>query len=203
MAITNGYTTVNQVKASDILNISATDTASDSLLEILIEAASRVIDADTGRYFYKSATDETRYYTAEFPDRLFLHDDIVSITTLATDSDDSRTYTDVWSASTDYDLEPYNASFRGWPYTSIGMQSGSAYSFPCFRKGVKIVGIFGFPSVPMAVQTACILLSARAFKRMSTPLGIASMAAFGEVQISIKDKDPDYWHLIREFMRKV
>jgi hypothetical protein len=203
MTITNGYTTTSQVKASDILSISATDTASDALLEILIEAASRVIDADTGRYFYKSATDETKYYSAEFADRLFLFDDIVTITTLATDADDSRTYADVWSASTDYDLKPYNNAAKGLPFTSIEVRPGSAYSFPYYSKGIKIVGIFGYPSVPMAIQTACILLTARTFKRMSTPLGVASMAALGEVQIAIKDKEPDYWHLIREFMRKV
>lgn len=202
MTITNGYATLTQVKDAQILNISASDTAADTVIENIVEAASRVIDNDTRRYFYKSATDETRYYTAEYADRLFLFDDIVSITTLATDAANDRTYTDVW-ATTDYDLEPYNASFHGWPYTSIAIHPGSSFSFPPYRKGVKIVGIFGFSSVPMAIQTACILLSARVFKRLSTPLGTASMAAFGEVQISIKDKDPDYWHLIREYMRKV
>jgi hypothetical protein len=29
------------------------------------------------------------------------------------------------------------------------------------------------------------------------------MAALGEIQISIKDKDADYFHLINEFVRKI
>jgi hypothetical protein len=203
MTLVNCYTDLATMKSADVLKISATDTTSDTILESIIEAASRTIDSDCARFFYKSATDETRYYTAEFPDKLFLSDDVVSITTLATDVSDDRTWTEIWSASADYDLVPYNAAASGKPYTAIEVLNTSAYSFPCYRKGVKIVGIFGYPAIPAKITQAAILLSARMFKRLSTPLGTASMAAFGEVQVSIKDKDPDYWHLIREFVRIV
>lgn len=203
MTITNGYTDASTMKGPDVLSISATDTTSDSLLEIIIEAASRNIDSDCGRFFWKSSTDETHYYTTEFVDKLFCGNDIVSITSLATDGANDRSYTEIWSASSDYDLLPYNADIYGCPYTSLEVIGGSAYFFPHYHKGIKIVGIFGWPSVPMKVKQACILLSARLFKRLSTPLGVASMAAMGEVQIQIKDKDPDYWHLINEFTRKV
>lgn len=200
MTITNGYTTLSTMKDPTILNISATDTVSDSILESIIEAASRTIDSDTGRYFYKSATDETRYYIADYCDKQFT-DDIVSVTTLATDSDDDRTYVDTWSASDDFDLVPYNAAADGRPYTAIEVRGGGAYSFPMYRKGVKVTGIFGWPSVPKKIEQACILLSARMFKRLTTPLGVASMAALGEVMVSIKDKDADYWHLLRSFVK--
>jgi hypothetical protein len=201
MTITNGYTDLVTMKGADVLNISATDTTSDALLETIIEAASRTIDSDTGRYFFKSATDETRYYAAEFSDKLFV-DDLVSITSLATDGTNDRTYAELWSASDDYDLMPYNAALDGKPYTAIAMQDAGSYTFPPYRRGVKIVGIFGWPAVPMKIRQACILLSERYFKRLSTPLGVASMAAMGEIQIQIKDKDADYWHLILEYIRK-
>jgi hypothetical protein len=203
MTITNGYTDLTTMKSPDVLKLSATDTTSDTILETIIEAASRTIDSDCARFFYKSATDETRYYTAELSDKLFLSDDLVSITELATDGDNDRTWAEIWSATADYDLVPYNAAAIGDPYTAIEMIDTGAYTFPHYRKGVKITGVFGYPAVPKKITQACILLSSRLFKRLSTPLGVASMAAMGEVQISIKDKDPDYWHLIREFMRKV
>lgn len=202
MTITNGYTDVATIKGADILNVSATDTTSDILLEIIIEAASRTIDSDTGRYFYKSASDETRYYTAEFVDKLFPGDDIVSVTALTTDGTNDRTYPETWSASSDYDLIPFNAADKGRPYTAIEMQDIGEFTFPPYRKGVKITGIFGWPAVPAKIKQACIMLSARLFKRLSTPLGVASMASMGEIQVSIKEKDPDYWHLLSEFIRQ-
>lgn len=203
MTITNGYTTVSTLKGDDLLHIGATDTSSDSLLEAIIEAASRAIDADCMRYFYQSATDETKYFSPEFCDELFLPVDIVSITSLATDDSDDRTYPDTWT-SADYDLSPEGASDYGRPYTSIVTRPNGDHDFPTsYRKSVKIVGIFGWPSVPKKIETACILLSMRLFKRMSTPLGVASMAATGEVQVMIRDKDADYWHLLSEFIRKV
>jgi len=203
MTITNGYTDTSTMKGPDVLNISASDTTSDALLEVIIEAASRTIDSDCGRFFYKSATDETRYYSAEFAEKLFCNDDIVTITELATDDANNRTWSSLWSASADYDLIPYNATAMGRPYTSIEMTSIGAYIFPTYPKAVKITGVFGWPSVPMKIKQACILLSARLFKRLSTPLGVASMASMGEIQVQIKEKDGDYYHLINEFVRKV
>lgn len=203
MTINQGYTDLSTLKSADVLNISASDTTSDTLIETIIEAASRTIDSDCGRYFYKSATDETRYYSAECGDKLFLSDDLVSVSSLTTDGYNDRSYAEVWSASADYDLVPFNSALDGRPYTSIEMQDDGQFTFPPYRKGVKIVGVFGWPAVPSKIKQACILLSTRLFKRLSTPLGVASMAAMGEIQIQIKEKDADYWHLLFEFIRKV
>lgn len=202
MTITNGYCTLTDLKQTDAVNIGATDTVSDTLFETIIEAASRAIDADCGRYFYKSSAAETRYYKAEWAEKLFT-DDIVSLTELATDGTNDRTYSEVWSASADYDLVPYNAAAIGWPYTAIEMQDDGNYTFPPYRKGVKITGIFGWPAVPAKIKLACLQLAGRMFKRLRSPLGVLSMASMGEVQVAIKDKDPDYWHYIAEYVRKV
>lgn len=203
MTITNGYTDLSTLKGVDVLSISASDTTSDTLLENIVEAASRTIDSDCIRYFYKSATDEARYYTGCYVDKLFLMDDIVSVTELATDSAGDKSYTNIWAANTDYDMVPYNAAAMSRPYTAIEISSTGNYMFVTYPKGIKITGIFGWPSVPAKIKQACIMLSSRIFKRLSTPLGVASMAALGEVQISIKDKDADYFHLVNEFVRKV
>ena len=50
MAITNGYCTLNELKAS--LRIPVSDTVYDALLELAVESASRDIDQATERIFY-------------------------------------------------------------------------------------------------------------------------------------------------------
>ncbi len=82
MAITNGYTTLNDVKAA--LNLE--DSMDNAALEMAIATASRQIDDYCGRFFYKDGTPEapaTRYYT---PDNWWVLpvDDFVSISEIAT-----------------------------------------------------------------------------------------------------------------------
>ena len=100
MAITNGYTTLDELKAR--LNIQLGDVADDAMLESSIEAASRAVDGMCGRHFY-SAT-ETHYYQSERWDEVDT-DDIVSVTTLTTDEDGDRVYEVTWGA-TDFELGP-------------------------------------------------------------------------------------------------
>jgi len=60
LAITNGYCTLADVKAA----LRVTDTLDDTLLEVAVESASRLIDGYCNRYFYKTAASEVRYYPA-------------------------------------------------------------------------------------------------------------------------------------------
>ncbi len=53
MAITNGYTTLAQIKKA--LRIPTADTVDDELLELSIEGASRTIDGVADRVFYSTA----------------------------------------------------------------------------------------------------------------------------------------------------
>ena len=81
MAITNGYTTLNDVKAA--LNLE--DSMDNAALEVAIATASRQIDDYCGRFFYKDGTvgtPATRYYTPT--DYYILPvDDFVSISEIA------------------------------------------------------------------------------------------------------------------------
>ncbi len=198
MTISNGYTTLANLKAR--LKISTTDTADDAVLEAVIEAASRAIDAHCGRHFYTTTTDETRYYTAEFADLLFLPDDVVSVTTLATDADGDRTYETTWAA-TDYDLEPDNAALGGEPYTRIAVTPAGRYAFPVgVRRGVKIAGKFGYASAPKAVAEACLIQAARLFARKDAPFGAMGSPEFGQFT-NIPKLDPDVAMLLRPFLR--
>ena len=180
MAVTNGYCTLAELRAR--LGAITGKTDQDSVMEDTIEAASRSIDKYTGRKFY--AASGTYYYTPSHFDLLFVNNDIVSIGTLSTDEDGDRTYETTWSA-TDYDLLPFNESVK----TMIEVTPQGLYNFPLDRKSVKIEGTFGIDGAPHDIREACLLLSARYFKRKDTPFGIAGVTELGVTQMLQQDTD--------------
>jgi hypothetical protein len=200
MTITNGYATLAQLKSADRLNISTADTVSDTNIEAIITACSRAIDLQCGRYFYKSSTSETRYFTAIFPSSIFVGD-VVSISALATDDlAGSRSYSQSWT-TTDYDLFPYEADSKSEPepFRFIDCAPSTTLRFsPRLAKGVKVTGIFGWASVPIAISEACIIWAERVFKRSKTPLGVSGNTAIGSMTASDKP-DPDVDALIYNY----
>lgn len=180
MAITNGYATLDELKA----RLGLSDTVDDAVLEPVIEAASRLVDSATGRVFY--ATTETRYFTA-LNDELVYVDDLLTVTSLKTDADGDRTYETTW-ATTDYDLEPYNAA----PYTSIRTAPSGSYGFPTFRRGVEVTGSWGYcatGSHPDAINEATLLLAIRLFKRKDAPFGVLGSPEMGVARLPAVDPD--------------
>lgn len=193
MAITNGYTTLANVKRS--LDIS--DSVDDALLELCITAASRAIDNMTERTFFQGTA--TRVFV---PDDSFFCpiDDLYELTTLKTSDDADQEFDIVWT-STDYQLEPLNASLNGteWPYT--GIRAVGDYLWPTVgsEATVQVTGVFGWPSVPVAIEQACILQSARYFKRADSPMGVAGFDAMGVVRLS--NVDPDIYTLLEPYKK--
>lgn len=186
MSITNGYCNLEDVLHSDRLKI--TDQASNTVLEGIIEAASRVIDQDRDRFFY-TLSSTALYFTAEESDILFVPD-LLSVTALETDDNGLRTYATTWGA-TDYDLMPYNAAALGKPYGWIHTTPNGLYSFPTLSKGVKITGTWGYATaVPKAVKEACILMTTRIFKRAKAPFGVIGSGELGQMLMNVA-RDPD------------
>jgi len=192
--MTNGYCTLAEIKALDVLNLSTT--THDVILETIIEGVSRAIDNWTGRRFYK--TTETRYYTSN-GDTLYT-DDISTATSLVlyTDDDGDRTYENTW-ASTDFDLLPLNAETGGYPFTMIEITPNGTYSFPGTKKGVKLTASFGWPAVPVPINRACVLQATRLFKRYVTPLGQSASTALGTLTLQIPKLDSDVCGLISPY----
>lgn len=178
MAITNGYCTLAELKA----NLGISDSTEDTPLEKAVEAASRGIDKMVGFTFY--AATATKYFTPERPDLLFV-EPLISITTLKTDEDGDRTFERTW-ATTDYDLEPLNAT----PKEMIRISPLGSYSFPMARKSVEIVGSWGYAATaPMDVQMACLIQAARIFKRKDAPFGTLGSAELGFARVVNLDPD--------------
>ncbi len=175
------------------------DEEDDSILENAVEAASRWIDHWTGRRFY--AASETRYYTAEYADTLFV-DDLLSVTTLKTDDDGDRTYENTW-ATADYDLMPFNATLESQPepFTWLEITPEGDFSFATIAKGVEIVGSFGYASTtPPAIVKACLLYAARLVKRKDVLFGVLGPASLGQIRLDIKP-DKDVVALLRTYLR--
>lgn len=186
--------------AGDTVTITdVTDPTDDNQLESIIEAVSRAIDAQCDRFFYLTES-QARYYSTEWSDWL-LCDDIVAVTSLKTDADGDRTYETTW-ATTDYDLEPYNAARQNWPYTSIRPSPNGSYRFPYIRKGIEITATFGWPEVPQQITEACLLQSMRLWKRKDAVFGVIGAAEMGQMQV-IPKLDPDVQLLLKSFRKLV
>jgi hypothetical protein len=190
--ITNGYCTLNELKAA----LAITDTVDDAALEAAINSTSRMIDDYTNRFFYKDGTTQAqvvRYYTPNDMWQLYT-DDFVSISALATDDNFNQTWDTVWDVS-DWMIEPINNPRRGWPYNRI-LAIGS-YIFPAnLPQSVKITGIWGWNAIPPEVNTACVIQASRIFNRRQSPFGIAGSPDIGTVRL-LSRLDADVEALLR------
>jgi hypothetical protein len=196
LAISNGYATLNQVKAA--LRIS--DTVDDSLLEMAIESASRAIDGHAGRYFYSSGT-ATRYYAAQ--DSYLVQTDDISGTalTLQTSSGGDGVFDTTWD-QIDYQLEPLNGNVDGLevPFTRIRAVENYLYPVESDQALIKVTAVFGFAAVPIGITQACVIQSSRIFKRLDSPLGIAGFGDMGAMRVS-RYLDPDVEQLVAPYRR--
>lgn len=185
MAITNGYATLAQVKAS----LRITDSVDDDLIELAIEAASREIDSATERQFFP--TTATRIYRPQ-DSYITQIDDLNSLTTLKTSSAADGNYDITWTAS-DYQLEPLNGLAGGISTPATQIRAVGDYTFPLDggEATVQVVGSFGFATTPTAIKQATVLLASRIFKRNDSPLGVAGFGDLGVVRVSRLDPDID------------
>ena len=205
MAITNGYTDLASLRLRWMDSATYTDTSLDSVMESIIEAASRVIDWHCGRVFYSTAA-TARYFTPR-DSRLLFVDDLLSIDAsgLVTDDDGDRTYENTWAA-TDYILLPENAAADGEPYTSIEVDSYGSYTFPAnVRRGVKVTGTWGYAAAtPFAIAECCLLFSEQVMGRKDAVFGAIGAPGGGAIMqmaTDILNSDPHLQALLAGYRR--
>ena len=208
MPVVNGYATLNDVKTAARIQ----DGVDDSLLELAIESASRMIDEYTMRNFYNAGT-AVRVFVPDHNDVVAI-DDAVSISEIAVSTMLNKTYDQVWSA-VDYQLEPLNGvadGLAGWPITRI--RAVGNYEFPDGntryryegRYGqediatVQVTGVWGWSAVPAAVKQATIIQAMRIFKRLDSPLGVISSPDTGFFRVSNRI-DPDVAMLLNSYRK--
>jgi hypothetical protein len=193
MAITNGYATLAEIKAY----MSISDTTDDTLLENLVESASRSIDRIANRRFYLDATASARLYRAYSNIFVFV-DDIGTTSSLvvAIDENGNGTYSKTLTLNTDYILDPLTSQSLNRPFTQLTMVSNTE-SWPIFpgltsnglRPGVQVTARWGWPSVPDDLNMACLILTADLYKRKDAPGGILGLGDLGVVRMSPIGRD--------------
>ena len=193
MAITNGYATLTEIKTF----LSISDNVDDTLLEGMVEAASRSIDRIANRRFYLDANASARAYRVSSPIVLFT-DDIGTTSGLIvkTDDDGDGTFETTLTLNTDYIMDPLTALDLGRPYTQVTMVTNTE-TFPIFpglfqnglRPGVQVTARWGWPSVPDDINQACLILTADLYKRKDSPGGILGLGDLGAIRMSPLGRD--------------
>ena len=196
--ITNGYATLNQLKVW--VGVGTADAVDDTMFEMAIESASRMVDDDCDRVFYASGTAVARvfapsdHYVAQI-------DDAIAITSVATDDDEDGVYETVWAA-TDYQTEPLNGTVGGqpWPITRLRAIGDQMFDDDDAQATLKVTGQWGFgTATPIAITQATLILASRIYKRADSPLGVAGFGDMGAMRVT--RNDPDYANLISRYVR--
>ena len=193
MAITNGYTTLVAMKNF----LSIVDSTDDTLLEGLIESASRSIDRIANRRFYADSSASARSYRAN--NNVFVYVDDISSTTglvVKTDDDGDGTFETTLTINTDFLVDPLTASALGRPFTQLTMVN-TLNVWPVYpglfsnglRPGVEVTAKWGWPSVPDDIETSCQILTADLYKRKDSPGGILGLGDLGAIRMSPLGRD--------------
>jgi hypothetical protein len=174
VAVSDAYATAATYRGL----ISKSDTGEDAEILTDLTAVSRYMERRLGRFFTTDAANVERVYqTTQYsnqPKSLFI-DDLVSVNHIKVDTDDDGSFSDedAW-ASTDYELLPRNAADgpEAGPYTEIFIPSWSTKdSWGNHR--VEVKGKYGWPSVPSAIESACVQLTG--ILRLETPRATRSV----------------------------
>jgi hypothetical protein len=195
VSITNGYCTLNEMKAA--LRIPVGDSIDDSLLEMAVESASRMIDSECDRNFFSAST--TRDFVPS--DRITVDtDDLTEITSVKLDDAGDLTF-GITLQTSDYQTEPLNQRVSGNAYPIYRLRMIGDYLLPMWgdQATVRIEGTYGFTPVPTQVVQACVIQASRIYKRLDSPLGFAGFTDMGVARVG--RVDPDVSMLIRPFKK--
>jgi hypothetical protein len=204
MAVGDGYCTLVELKE----RVSIDDNVDDLQIISAIGASSRWIDEHCQRSFNQT-TSQARVLDAEDYRTLCLggFGDLVSVATLKTDDNLDGVFETTWAAS-DYQLLPIVAPTRPDPHPYTSIRSTGTRFFPLAscagRLGlIEVTGVWGWPAVPDAVHEACLIQSARVFKRRGSPEGVTGwQSEFGPIRVSAR-ADPDVEALLAPYRRTV
>jgi hypothetical protein len=187
MAITNGYITLANLKTY----LKIDDSVEDTLLESIIESASRSIDKIANRRFYLDGSASVRTYR---PNNVVMSivDDFGSTTGLVvkTDPDDTGTYQTTLTLNSDFIVEPTNAAAKGRPWTTITIVGSTGFSLPTdLRPQLEVTARWGWPTVPDDIEQATYILSADLYKRKDSIGGVLGLSELGAIRMSPLGRD--------------
>lgn len=144
-----------------------------------------------GRSFLKDTTATARVYRASDGYALEVHDFWTTTgLVIATDEDGDGTFETTW-LTTDYQVEPLNASAFGRPYRQIVAVNTRSWPTLTRRAAAQITAKWGWASVPDDVKQAHFIQAARIWKRKDSVFGVAGGSDLGEIRMLASRFDPD------------
>lgn len=194
------YVTADQV--ADFAHVD--DDVDDVDYARVATTASRSIDDKCNRQFGRVATAEARFYTP-----LWSHtrqawvietDDYISLTEVAIDPGDGTWATIELAKVIKLDA---NAPQKAKPYERCAVRRAVLPSFTYAADAVRVTGIFGWASVPVAIEEAALLQASRLAVRRDSPLGVAGSPDSGSELRLLARLDPDVLTSIKPYIRRV
>lgn len=167
-----------------------------------LEAASRGIDEVTQRRFWPDVdATQVRYYTPRSTRSVQIND-LIDLTSVATDGLGNGSFSEVWVENSDFVLEPLNSDGTTVPWDTIRVHPMGTQRLPVgFPRSVKVTGQFGWTAPPEAVKTATAILATRLLRRArEAPFGIVAVGLDGEA-VRIARFDPDVSFLLAPYSR--
>jgi hypothetical protein len=182
------------------------DAIDDEIAEACLLAVSRSVDDYCGRRFWQDSAVQTRRYRVDDPYLAWVDDISTTDGLVIATGDGDGTFATTW-ASTDYELEPYNANaFQAEDRTSAAhawwrIAAVDRYTFLVSerRRTLQVTAKFGWSAVPPAVKRAALIKAARLFKRKDAPFGALGFDTDG-IRIS-RWEDPDVVLLLEPLRR--
>lgn len=197
----NEYVTLSALKAT--LNLS-TESFADADIGVALEAASRGVDDVCHRRFWADPdANQVRYYNP-FAQQILKIDDLVTLTTLATDPGGDGTFELTWTLNSDFTFGPQNADADGFPWEIVKVHPNGRYIFPKdMPRSVKVTAKFGWPAIPPKVISATGIIAHKLLRRArEAPFGIVSMiGADSGVAMRIARNDPDVMFLLDRYIK--
>ena len=164
-----------------------------------IDAASTMLDEDTGRRFTATEAGTVRYFVPNHLNVLRISD-VVTVTEIKVDDDGDGTY-ETTLTTTDYELGSLHTDNSTWPYDRV-QRISSTWPIPSpsgRQRLIKITGTWGWSSVPVPIKQACLISAARILQRGGSPLGVSGSVDFGAYMV--RNTDPDYQALIAPYRK--
>lgn len=184
------YASLGNLKSA----IRITDTDSDELLQVALDAATSAIDEHCNRTFTAASVATLRYF--EPKNGRVTTDDFYTTDGLAITVGGTAIPVAVPNISAGYTLLPVNAAALGEPYTGFEYSSFPASAFPLLfaiqRATAGVMAKWGFAAeVPPSVEYACLLQASRWFARRNSPYGIAGSPEMSSELRLLAKLDPD------------
>lgn len=176
-----------------------TGTANDADVTQALDAASRMVEEykrlTSGRTTRYYASVETRYYSPNCELAELDIDDVISIDSVVVDRVGNLSYSETWTAGTQYVLEPRNNPLEGKPYRTIVRLPLAGRYFPDSPQSMKVTGTFGWSTAPALVKQATQILASRYYNRRNSPFSVLSVG-LDAAAVRLPKTDPDVVQLL-------